>query len=52
MYIRLARVSNDNLGFLYSETVSYRVEGTRIVFLKKFVSLIKNINFRVKKDNN
>ena len=29
MSIRLARVSNDSLGFLHSETVSYRVEGTR-----------------------
>ena len=29
MYIRLARVSNDSLGFLHLETVSYRVEGTR-----------------------
>ena len=29
MFIRLTRVSNDNLGFLHSETVSYRVEGTR-----------------------
>lgn len=52
MSIRLARVSNDDLGFLHSETVSYRVEGTRIVFLKKFVGLIKLINFRVEEDNN
>ena len=52
MYIRLARVSNDNLGFLHSETVSYRVEGTRIIFLKKFVGLRKYINFRVLRDNN